>query len=67
MAFKHQTESFRDGGKWICWCDGHSIEHAKAITADIKEQGFAAKREKNRVFVQPNDMVKIDSKFEELM
>ena len=61
MPYKHQSDSYRDGGKWTCWCEGRGIENAKDMTADIRRQGFEAKREGDQVFVRPADTDKIES------
>lgn len=57
MAYKHQTESYRDGGKWICWCDG--LDAAARITKYLRTQGIGAKREKDRVFILAADRDKV--------
>ena len=59
MPYKHQTQSYRKGG-WICWQDAGTAEYAAMIVADIRKQGFKAKREKDRVFVLSVDQDKID-------
>lgn len=59
MPYKHQTESYRDGGAWVCWCDAFSVEHAKRVAATLRSSGYACKRERDRVFVRPADMAKI--------
>ena len=59
MAYKHQTESYRDGGKWVCWCDGW--DNAAQETARIRGLGFSAKRQGLRVFVLASEVDEIPS------
>lgn len=57
MAFKHQTKSYRDGGKWVCWCDG--LVDTLKIVADLRAKGFTVRREKDRVFVLAADVERL--------
>lgn len=61
MPYKHQTESYRGGGLWTCWCDAYSTEHAAHVVSCIRSQGFKAKREKERVFVLTENLAQIDA------
>lgn len=61
MPYKHQTESYREGGKWICWNEGWDIEVSKQIVSNIRSQGFKAKREKDRIFVLASEVRSIDA------
>lgn len=61
MPYKHQTESYRNGGEWVCWCDGFDMEMSNAIVANIRSQGFKAKRQKDRIFVRADELKKIDA------
>ncbi|MGI9345558.1 MAG: hypothetical protein ACR2PW_04755 [Gammaproteobacteria bacterium] len=61
MPYKHQTESYRDGGKWTCWCDAYDTEHAAHVVSCIKAQGFKAKRSKERVFVETTALDQINA------
>ncbi len=56
-AVKHQTKSYRDGGKWVCWCDG--LVDTLAIVADLRAKGFKVRREGDRVFVLATDVHRI--------
>ena len=60
MPIKHHSESYREGGKWICWCDGLNEELTLSIVQHIRSQGFKVKREKDRVFVLAKDVYEID-------
>lgn len=61
MPYKHQAESYRNGGEWVCWCDGYNEETTLKVVEDVRRQGFKAKREKDRVFVKAEDIGKIQS------
>ena len=61
MPYKHQTESYRDGGKWLCWCDGFDTEMSQKIVGNIRSQGFKAKRQKDRIFVLAAELNQIDA------
>lgn len=54
MAYKHQTNSYRGGGKWICWSDG--LIQAQQIATEIRAMGFKVKREGTRIFVLANEV-----------
>ena len=36
MSYKHQSKSYRQGGKWVCWCDG--LTNAPEIAADLRKR-----------------------------
>lgn len=57
MPYKHQTQSYRDGGEWACWCDG--LVNAAEIAADLRAKGFRVKRQKDRVFVLESEIAEI--------
>lgn len=54
MAFKHQTKSYREDGKWVCWCDG--LVNAPEIAAHLRSKGFKVKRQGFRVFVLASEL-----------
>ena len=60
MAIKHHSKSYRDAGRWVCWCDGLNSEITLATVKEIRSRGFKVKREKDRVFVLADDVNKID-------
>ena len=41
MPIKHQSDSFRQGGKYTCWKDC-LLEEAKQTVKDIKAKGVKA-------------------------
>lgn len=61
--YKHQTQCYRIGGEYVCWCDAYDIEHAKRIVQRIRKDGFSVKRVKDRVFVKAGDFTKIPSTY----
>lgn len=59
MTYKHQINSYRDGGKWVCWCDG--LVDTLNIVADLRARGFKVRREGDRVFVLASEAPQISS------
>lgn len=61
MPYKPQSECFRDGGALVNYCDGYSVAHAVEIAASIRRQGFRCRRDREQVFVRPEDLMVIQS------
>jgi hypothetical protein len=61
MPYKESSKCYRDGGKWVCWCDGLDMELTLRIVESIRACGFSVKREGDIVFVLQSDVDKIDS------
>lgn len=60
MPYKHQSESYREGGRWLAWCDGFTDEYTAHVIADIRRQGFKARKRGDRVFVLASELGQID-------
>lgn len=39
------------GEKWLGWCEGHGVEHAKETVAALRKRNIVARREGDKVFV----------------
>ena len=59
MAYKHQAESFRKGGEWVCWSEGLRRELTLKVVESIRAQGLKVRREADQVFVRAEDVFRI--------